>query len=240
MKGAAVCRNRASTSRRSWLIDNKRRSHSAAVSGAQPSAGAPCHEPCSVTGAGRCDTWPSRCQCLRDPGSLRPGATEPSRARPAEPAVQRADRRGSGPWPGYRGDGLADAQLDSPGRLYSTCSRLRSPRTCRPAGPATVRYAAAPPVGLVGLPDREGTLSGLDFGGGVRCIGESWGDNENTFRVAGATFVDALVHDDWNATRLAVNATNLGDQRYMPCHGETPCYYFGEGDRVTASLSQRW
>ena len=53
----------------------------------------------------------------------------------------------------------------------------------------------------------EGPLRGLGLGAGLRYVGKSWADNENTLKVPAVTLVDAAIRykiDDWS---FAVNVT---------------------------------
>jgi iron complex outermembrane receptor protein len=87
---------------------------------------------------------------------------------------------------------------------------------------------------------QEGPLAGIGFGGGVRYLGSSWGNDENTFRVPAATVFDALLSYEWNGVRLALNASNLFDKTYVSsCSGIDYCYY-AERRKVVASLRYRW
>lgn len=86
-----------------------------------------------------------------------------------------------------------------------------------------------------------GPLAGLGFGSGVRYTGPSWGDTANTLRVDGAWLADAAVHYTLDSgVRLALNASNLFDERVVAqCSGQSACYY-GQGQVVKATLGYRW
>jgi iron complex outermembrane recepter protein len=87
---------------------------------------------------------------------------------------------------------------------------------------------------------QNGHFTGVGFGGGVRYIGSTWGDNENTFRVPEATVFDALLSYERSGLRFAVNASNLFDRTYAAsCSGIGYCYY-AEGRKVVASVRYRW
>ncbi|MFL6811572.1 MAG: TonB-dependent siderophore receptor [Bradyrhizobium canariense] len=87
---------------------------------------------------------------------------------------------------------------------------------------------------------QTGPLAGLQFGGGVRYVGATWGDDANTFKVGSATVLDALLaytRDDW---RLSLNVTNLGDTRYVAaCYSLSGCFY-AEGRKAIGKLTYRW
>ncbi len=58
------------------------------------------------------------------------------------------------------------------------------------------------------------------------------------FTVPSFTVVDALLRADWRPWRATLNATNLGDERYISaCQGT--CYH-APGRTVSASLAYRW
>lgn len=86
---------------------------------------------------------------------------------------------------------------------------------------------------------KGGQLRGLGIGAGVRYVGESYGDDANTFKVDSFTLFDASLSYDWQRFRLALNAQNLFDREYIErCFGETGCFY-GSVQRITASLRYR-
>lgn len=88
-----------------------------------------------------------------------------------------------------------------------------------------------------------GPLNGLRFGGGVRYVGSSFGDRENTFKVPSATVVDAMVRYEFTPGRglaMTLNATNLFDKDYVAsCYSRVGCQY-GQGRTVYASLEYAW
>ena len=71
-----------------------------------------------------------------------------------------------------------------------------------------------------------GVLEGLGFGGGVRYIGSSYGDDANSFRVAAVTLVDAALHYEWSNLKLQLNASNLFDKQYIAScsYADAGCY----------------
>ncbi len=60
-----------------------------------------------------------------------------------------------------------------------------------------------------------GLFEGVQVGGGIRYIGDSWADDANTSKVPGATVVDALLAYNQKNYRLALNVTNIADTRYV-------------------------
>lgn len=87
---------------------------------------------------------------------------------------------------------------------------------------------------------REGTLSGLGFGGGVRYVGVSAGDDLNTFNVPAYTLVDAMIRYEIDNWRFAVNATNLFDQYYIPACSSIATCAVGRTRTVLGTVTYRW
>ncbi|MBE9606764.1 TonB-dependent siderophore receptor [Acetobacteraceae bacterium H6797] len=93
----------------------------------------------------------------------------------------------------------------------------------------------------------DGPLRGLSIGAGVRYIGETYGDNSNSFKVPEYVLFDADLKYDLgavlpNAEGLSVSVTgsNLGDREYVAsCSSATNCY-FGLRRMVLGSVSYRW
>ncbi len=87
---------------------------------------------------------------------------------------------------------------------------------------------------------QNGPLAGLQFGGGIRYVGATWGDDANTFKVGASTVLDALLaytKDNW---RLSLNVTNLADTRYVAaCYSLSGCFY-AEGRKAIGKLTYRW
>jgi len=87
---------------------------------------------------------------------------------------------------------------------------------------------------------QSGGLTGLGFGGGVRYVGWTWGDDANSFRVRDYTLFDAALSYDFGNYRFGLNASNLFDKDYVAsCSSDTGCYY-GTGRTVTASVKYSW
>jgi iron complex outermembrane receptor protein len=90
-------------------------------------------------------------------------------------------------------------------------------------------------------------LDGAGFGVGVRYLGKSWGDADNTFQVAQATLVDLAAQYDLgrinpslSGARLSVSVNNLFDKRYVSsCYSAEWCW-FGSERTVQAALKYSW
>lgn len=88
---------------------------------------------------------------------------------------------------------------------------------------------------------QTGDWRGINFGGGLRFVGSTFGDDANTFKVPEATVFDTVLSYTRDNYRLSINATNIFDKRYVAAcfNADFGCFY-AEGRRVTARLSYRW
>ncbi|ARP88406.1 TonB-dependent siderophore receptor [Bordetella genomosp. 9] len=90
-------------------------------------------------------------------------------------------------------------------------------------------------------------LPGVSLGAGVRYVGSSFGNEQNTFKVSSYTLVDAAIRYDlgklnarFSGADIAVNASNLFDRRFVAsCWSDTSCFY-GPRRSVVANLRLRW
>ena len=88
--------------------------------------------------------------------------------------------------------------------------------------------------------DRDSKLAGLGLGGGVRYIGNLYGEDANQYLSPSVTLFDASVSYDLGQYRLSVNASNLFDKEYVSsCTGTYYCYW-GNGRTVIGNLAYRW
>ncbi|TNC08160.1 TonB-dependent siderophore receptor [Methylobacterium terricola] len=72
---------------------------------------------------------------------------------------------------------------------------------------------------------QTGWLRGLSLGGGVRYVGDSFGDAANTLRIKERTLLDAAVSYTTGNWLFSVNATNLADRQYITtCTSLFDCY----------------
>ncbi len=92
---------------------------------------------------------------------------------------------------------------------------------------------------------RQGVLEGVRLGGGVRYVGYSWVDAENSMKVPSYTLVDASLGYDLGKVGLKgvdvrLNANNLTNRRYITsCASQNYCY-MGEERNVTATVSYQF
>jgi iron complex outermembrane receptor protein len=88
-----------------------------------------------------------------------------------------------------------------------------------------------------------GALQGFGFGAGLRYVGSSWGDDENTFKNDSALFADlAMTYDfaeqGYDGTAVQVNIKNLFNNEQQTCSAGY-CYRY-EGVTGTVSLTHRF
>jgi iron complex outermembrane receptor protein len=84
-----------------------------------------------------------------------------------------------------------------------------------------------------------GPLAGFGFGGGVRCVGETFGNlaNDADRIVPAYTLFDAVIDYEKDGWRFALNVRNIADETTLTC--DSTCYY-GEGRKFLASAHRRW
>ncbi|WP_422368579.1 TonB-dependent siderophore receptor [Pelagibius sp.] len=94
---------------------------------------------------------------------------------------------------------------------------------------------------------QEGDLAGLGAGVGVRYVGSSAGNVENTFEAPGYTLVDAAIRYDLGGiapaltgSQFALSATNIFDKRYVASCARIDRCFQGVGRSVLATLRFRW
>ncbi|MEE1925335.1 TonB-dependent siderophore receptor [Pseudomonas sp. 148P] len=92
-----------------------------------------------------------------------------------------------------------------------------------------------------------GPLEGLRLGGGARYVGSTFGDLDNSFKVDSYVVVDALVAYELgkldaslDGVELALNATNLLDEKYVAgCYSTMGCQY-GQQRTLYGSVTYNW
>jgi iron complex outermembrane receptor protein len=84
-----------------------------------------------------------------------------------------------------------------------------------------------------------GPLTGFGFGGGVRYVGETFGDIANSARMTVPAYAlfDAVIDYERYGWRVALNVRNIADKVTLKCWDT--CYY-GEGRTIIASARRRW
>jgi iron complex outermembrane receptor protein len=87
---------------------------------------------------------------------------------------------------------------------------------------------------------QEGSaVSGLGIGGGVRYVGQRFGDAPNIYDLPGETLFDATVSYQSDHYTASINVQNIADKRYVASCGSFGCYY-GDGRTVTGRLTYNW
>lgn len=91
----------------------------------------------------------------------------------------------------------------------------------------------------------SGALDGLRLGGGVRYVGYSWADAENTMKVPSYTLFDASVGYDLGKVGLKgvdvrLNANNLTNETYVASCASLSYCYLGEERNVAATVSYQF
>jgi iron complex outermembrane recepter protein len=94
----------------------------------------------------------------------------------------------------------------------------------------------------------DGPLAGLGLGAGVRYVGETYGDNFNTFVIPSYALLDATVsydlsyvRPDWRGWSAKINATNLTNHFYVAsCLTGLPYCGLGNARTVLGTLKYSW
>ncbi|CAH0258400.1 TonB-dependent siderophore receptor [Pseudomonas brassicacearum] len=91
----------------------------------------------------------------------------------------------------------------------------------------------------------SGALDGLRLGGGVRYVGYSWADAENTMKVPSYTLFDASLGYDLGKVGLKgvdvrLNANNLTNETYVASCASLSYCYLGEERNVAATVSYQF
>ena len=83
-------------------------------------------------------------------------------------------------------------------------------------------------------------LEGVSVAAGVRHIGKSWANRENTLEVPAATLFDAAIRYEREKWAVALNVSNLFDKDYVAsCQGVSACGY-GAGRTFMLKASTSW
>ncbi|MDH4550360.1 TonB-dependent siderophore receptor [Pseudomonas sp. BN607] len=92
---------------------------------------------------------------------------------------------------------------------------------------------------------RQGALDGLRLGTGVRYVGYSWVDAENSMKVPSYTLLDASIGYDLGKVGLTgvdlrLNANNLTNESYITSCASLNYCYMGEERNVSATVSYQF
>jgi len=87
---------------------------------------------------------------------------------------------------------------------------------------------------------QDGPFKGFALGAGIRYVGFSFADNENTLKVPAATVFDAGIRYTRDNFTVALNVNNLFDNEYVSaCDTQYTCNY-GAGRVATLKASYKW
>lgn len=83
------------------------------------------------------------------------------------------------------------------------------------------------------------TLEGFGLGGGVRYVGQRYGDTKNTLDLDSVTLFDAALHYRKDNMTASLNFKNLADKDYVASCSSFGCTY-GDGRTVMGKLTFQW
>ncbi len=90
---------------------------------------------------------------------------------------------------------------------------------------------------------QNGPLAGLGISGGLRHLGDMYGNLPNTLKIPSVTLVDASAFYDWSNFRLQVNVDNVFDDEYVAsgfASGPQNFGTYGAVRTIQASIRYRW
>ena len=82
-------------------------------------------------------------------------------------------------------------------------------------------------------------LEGFGLGGGIRYVGQRYGDTKNTLDLDAVTLFDAAVHYKKDNVTASLNVKNLADKDYVASCSAFGCTY-GDGRTVMGKLTFQW
>lgn len=85
----------------------------------------------------------------------------------------------------------------------------------------------------------SGPLDGFSVGGGVRYVGSSYANTDNSLKVPSTTVYDARVGYQWREWGIALNAANLTNKTYLASCQNNGCEYAMKR-QLTATVSYKW
>ncbi|WP_311968985.1 TonB-dependent siderophore receptor [Pseudomonas baltica] len=122
---------------------------------------------------------------------------------------------------------------------YTDAEITRSNNGDKGNSPANVpRHMAS---GWLNYTFKEGPLNGLSLGGGVRYVGELYGDNTHVYKVDSYTLFDAgASYPLTKKVTVALNVENLANKHYVGTCDDINSCYPGETRTVLGSVRYRW
>jgi len=101
--------------------------------------------------------------------------------------------------------------------------------------------------GWVSYTFSDDVLGGLVIGGGLRYVGQSYGDDANTIDIPDYTLFDASISYDLGrafrsleGASVRVSATNLTDRRHVVSSTAAGAAWYGSSRNVSLSLNYVW
>ncbi|TCR02968.1 TonB-dependent siderophore receptor [Neorhizobium sp. BT27B] len=85
----------------------------------------------------------------------------------------------------------------------------------------------------------DSALDGLGIGGGVRYVGQRYGNSANTYNLDPVTLVDAAISYSNNGYKASFNVQNIADENYVASCSSFGCYY-GDGRTFMGKVSYSW
>ena len=93
---------------------------------------------------------------------------------------------------------------------------------------------------MAGGPRLDGPMLGLEIGGGVRYLGESFDGSLNSINTPAVTLADAMIGWEDAHWRAQLNVTNIADTRYVStCLARGDCFV-GNRRTVLGTLTYRF
>ncbi|WP_273728276.1 TonB-dependent siderophore receptor [Brucella gallinifaecis] len=87
---------------------------------------------------------------------------------------------------------------------------------------------------------QEGSaLEGFGIGGGVRYVGQRYGDLDNNYNLDAITLTDAAIHYQKDHIRASLNIKNIADKKYVASCSSFGCNY-GDGRTYLSKLTFTW
>lgn len=82
-------------------------------------------------------------------------------------------------------------------------------------------------------------LEGFGLGGGVRYVGQRYGDTKNSYDLDAVALLDASIHYKKDGVTASLNLKNIADKDYLSSCSSFGCTY-GDGRTVMGRLSFAW
>lgn len=86
---------------------------------------------------------------------------------------------------------------------------------------------------------RDTALEGFGLGGGVRFVGQRYGNTANTFDLDPVTLLDASISYKKGNLKASLNLQNVADTNYVASCGSFGCYY-GDGRTIMGRVGVTW